>query len=70
MEDILIEMRRAFYSNVDPARKQELTDSRMVQEDHNAMSNLSPKEINREFNPGKYMAHFRNYNQDTKKWPS
>jgi len=33
----------------DPRRAQERADSRMVQEDHNAMANLSPIAIHREW---------------------
>lgn len=57
-----------FYNNVDPRRKQELADSRMIQEDHNALANLSPRFIHREFNPDKYVEHFDMYNQDTMKY--
>ena len=38
-----------FYANVDPRRKQEMMDSEMVREDHNAMANLSPVAIHCEF---------------------
>jgi hypothetical protein len=60
-------MLKNFYGNVDPRRKQELTDSRMVQEDHNAMANLSSRFIHREFNPDKFVEHLDMYNQDTRK---
>ncbi len=35
-------------SDRDPRRWQERADSRLIQEDHQAMANLSPKFINRE----------------------
>jgi len=39
-----------FYENIDPRRRQEMKDARMVQEDRNAIANLSPKFIHREYN--------------------
>jgi hypothetical protein len=36
-------------NNLDPRRAQERQDSRILQEDHNAMANLSPIPINREW---------------------
>lgn len=47
MMDILL--RATFFENVDPRRKQERKDGRMIQEDHNEMANLSRKPIHREF---------------------
>lgn len=55
-----------FYNNVDPRRKQELSDARMVQEDHNAMSNLSGKALLHTWNPDEYVEHLAMYNQSTK----
>jgi hypothetical protein len=57
-------MIHSFYDNVDPRRKQELKDSRMISEDHNAMANLSPRFIHREFNPDRFVEHLKMYNQD------
>jgi hypothetical protein len=42
-------MRDMFYGVINPRRKQEVADSRMIQEDHNAMANLSPRAINKQF---------------------
>ncbi len=52
--------------NCDPRRKQELTDSRMIQEDHNAMANCPRAEINRQFDAGVYPERLAMYNQSTK----
>ena len=43
------EMYSTFYAGVDPRRKQELADGGMVQEDPNAMSNLSPVGYQRQY---------------------
>jgi hypothetical protein len=43
-----------FYRKVDPRRKQELSDARMIQEDQNAMANLSNTVINRQYNPDRF----------------
>lgn len=39
------------YKGTDPRRRQELIDARMIQEDQNAIANLSPRFINRTFRP-------------------
>ncbi|HZW61475.1 MAG TPA: hypothetical protein VFF04_04590 [Candidatus Babeliales bacterium] len=39
-----------FYDNVDPRRRQELKDSRMIQEDPRQMANLPAQPIHREYN--------------------
>lgn len=59
-----------FPENVDPRRKQELADARMIQEDQRAMANLSNTAINREFDAWKYPERLAMYNQNTKKYPS
>jgi hypothetical protein len=56
-----------FYANVDPRRKQELADSRMIQEDHKKIANLSEKFILREFNEWRYPERLAMYNQNTLK---
>ncbi len=43
-------MQDSFYDQIDPRRRQEIHDSRMISEDHTAIANLSPKFINRQFN--------------------
>lgn len=49
--------------NVDPRRRQELKDANMIFEDHNAIANLSPKFISRQFDSGKYPERLAMYNQ-------
>lgn len=55
-----------FYDNVDPRRKQELADSRMVQEDHGSMANLSNTPRYHTFNPDEYPERLAMYNQSSK----
>lgn len=43
-----------FMSQVDPRRRQELSDARMIQEDHNAMANLSERPIHKQFNQNRF----------------
>jgi hypothetical protein len=43
-----------FYDNIDPRRRREVADSRMIQEDHRAMANLPTKGFQRQFNPGSF----------------
>ena len=57
-------MANNFYKQINPRRRQEVADSRMISEDHNAMANLSPKFINKEFNPWKYVEHFKPGNDE------
>lgn len=38
-----------YYQGVDPRRRKELADGGIVQEDHNAMANLSPRFIHQEY---------------------
>lgn len=60
---IEIEMMRNFYENVDPARKQERADGRMVWEDHKAIANLYGQPIYHTFNPDKYCQKLSMYDQ-------
>lgn len=46
----------------DPRRSQEILDSRMIQEDRNAIANLPETAIHREFKPWTYP--HRNYEDD------
>jgi hypothetical protein len=39
----------SFFAGLDPRRRQEAADAGMVQEDHRAVANLSPRFINREY---------------------
>lgn len=45
----------SFYKQLDPRLKQQVMDSRMMQEDENAFANLSPRFIHKLFNPNKFM---------------
>ncbi len=48
----------AYRQPVDPRRRPEMADSRMIREDHRSVANLSPNEINRQFTPGKFSPHY------------
>jgi hypothetical protein len=61
--ELEIEMMGHFYSNVDPRRKQELADSRMIFEDHKAVANLYDKPIYHTFDADKYPERLAMYNQ-------
>ena len=52
--DRVEEMYSAFYAGLDPRRKQEMADGGMVKEDRNAMANLSPTPISREYPPAAF----------------
>jgi hypothetical protein len=56
MEDKILAklMSDSFYKKVDPRRRQEVSDSRMIYEDHNQIANLSDTPIYREFNPDRF----------------
>lgn len=47
-------MAGSFYKQIDPRLKQQLEDSRMMQEDEYAIANLSPRFINKIFNPDRF----------------
>lgn len=49
-----LEMIRTFRQNVDPRRRKELRDSRTLQEDRQAIANLSPVAIHREWQKDEY----------------
>ena len=57
-------MRDTFYGIINPRRKQEVADSRMIQEDHAAMSNLSPRAIHREFDAFRFVEAFKQGNDE------
>lgn len=63
---VYMDVQTMFYDNVDPRRKQELSDSRMVYEDQNAMANCHDKPIYHTFNPDRYVEHLNMFNQSTK----
>lgn len=44
-----------FYSTVDPRRRQEYSDSKLVSEDHRAMSNLPTEGFQKQFDTQKFM---------------
>lgn len=50
---VLHDMQLTFYSELDPRRRLEKAQGRMVKEDPQAMANLSPKFIHREY-PSSY----------------
>lgn len=54
MRDMLDHMSNAFYKEVDPRRRQEIADSRMVNEDQMAMANLSPRFIHKQFDQNRF----------------
>jgi hypothetical protein len=43
---------------VDPRRMPEINDSRLIQEDQQAIANLPMNAIHREFRPGKYLPNY------------
>lgn len=55
----------SFYRQIDPRRKPEVMDSRMVQEDHNAIANLSEQFIHKQFNPNRFMEALGRRNEDS-----
>lgn len=65
--ELEVVLRQEFFENVDPRRKQERKDSRMVQEDHNEMANLSRKAIHREFNAWEYPERLNMFDQSDKR---
>ena len=48
----------AYRQPVDPRRRPEIADSRLIQEDQNAMANLPERALHHEFRPGKYMPNY------------
>jgi hypothetical protein len=44
----------SFYKQIDPRLKQQVMDSRMMQEDEYSIANLSPRFIHKMFNPNKF----------------
>lgn len=56
-------MAMTFYENVDPRRKQERVNARMVSEDHAAMSNLSQAPVYKTFDADRYTERLAQYDQ-------
>jgi hypothetical protein len=56
----------SFYKQIDPRLKQQVMDSRMMQEDDKGYANLSPRFIHKMFNPNKFMESlgFRDENSE------
>lgn len=63
---INLSMRQTPLDNCDPRRRQELEDSRRIQEDHKAMANLSNQFINKQFDAWQFPERLAMYNQSTK----
>ena len=49
------------YSKVDPRRRPELYNARFVQEDDQAIANLSPRFINQQFDQNRFVERLRMY---------
>jgi len=47
-----------FRQQVDPRRRPEIADARMIQEDQQAIANLPTRAIHRQWTPGKFMPHY------------
>jgi hypothetical protein len=58
-ENFIQSLHDSFFGVVDPRRRQEKKDSRMIQEDHTKVANLPDKPLHHEFNQNKYVEHFR-----------
>ena len=54
--DRVMDARNEFFAGIDPRRRQEVADAGMIQEDHNAIANLSGQPIHREFPKAGYYA--------------
>jgi hypothetical protein len=52
-----------FMANVDPRRKQEMADARMIREDPTAMANCPTRFIHREFDSGKFVPQYHMENE-------
>jgi len=55
----------SFYRQIDPRLKPQVADSRMIQEDHNAVANLSEEFIHRQFNPNRFMEALGRRNEES-----
>lgn len=56
-------MTEAFYRKVNPRREQEIMDARLIQEDHNAIANLSPRFINETWDPDMFVQSLGKYDE-------
>ena len=63
MQDHVRSMKEAFYRKVNPRREQEIMDARMIQEDHNAIANLSSRFINKQWDPDRFCQSLGRYDE-------
>lgn len=56
--------RKPPYKNVDPARRQEVADSQLINADFNAIANLSPTPINTTVNLWEFVQKFKPGNDE------
>lgn len=62
--DVYMSMFNSFREQVDPRRRQELKDSRMISEDKNSIANL-PREFKlHEFNQNRFVEHLDDFNDE------
>lgn len=59
LDSVYADMSMIFYGAVDPRRRQEYKDSRMVKADKRAVANLPAEAIHQEFDQNTYVEHFR-----------
>ena len=67
MELDIMMMRDEFYGNVDPRRRQERKDARMIAEDKKAVANLNPKPIYHTFDAFEDVERLAMYDQSKKR---
>ena len=60
LDSIYVGMSNAFFGAVDPRRRQEKKDSRMIREDRNAVANLPRQAQHHEFNQDTFVEHLAN----------
>lgn len=53
------------HDRIDPRRRQEIADSRLVSEDHRAMANLPDKPVYHEYKHQQYMPHFMTVSEES-----
>lgn len=61
MDELHVMLSTTFFENVDPRRRQERSDSRMVQEDHSKTANLSDKAVYHTFDPWRKVERLKSY---------
>lgn len=52
------------HERIDPRRRQEVADSRLVSEDHSAMANLPQRPVYHEYNQQRFTPHFMMINEE------